>query len=158
MQFRLIAVIGATAAMAACGGGADTSKAPATQQPAAAAAPAAQPAPITGKTLVVQMVGDPSGYRFEPSTITIKTGDGIRFEGVAGGPHNVTFDGASLSPAAKAALVANMPNQDMGELSSKLIADKETYTVSFGNVQAGTYVVTCTPHTANNMKLTITVQ
>ena len=34
----------------------------------------------------------------------------------------------------------------------------ESYTVSFAGLKAGTYDFNCTPHLANNMKGTITVQ
>jgi len=156
MQFRPFVVLAAGLALGACGGEKKPETPPA--NPAPAAAPAGNPAPITGKTTVVNMVGDATGSRFEPATVTLKAGDGIRFDAISGGPHNVSFDVASLSPEAKTALVANMPSQDMGELSSKLIADKESLTISFANVPPGTYTVNCTPHMALQMKMTVTVQ
>ena len=156
MQFRPFVVLAAGLALGACGGEKKPETPPA--NPAPAAAPAGNPAPITGKTTVVNMVGDATGSRFEPATVTLKAGDGIRFDAISGGPHNVSFDVASLSPEAKTALVANMPSQDMGELSNKLIADKESLTISFANVPPGTYTVNCTPHMALQMKMTVTVQ
>lgn len=157
MQLRTFAAVAAGLALVACGG---EKKPEANPQPAAAApTPAASnAAPITGKTVVVQMVGDATGYRFEPATVTIKVGDGIRFDAVSGVPHNVSFDVAALTPEAKAALVANMPAQDLGELMGKLMLEKESLTISFGNVPPGTYVVNCTPHLANQMTMTVTVQ
>ena len=156
MQLRPFVVLAAGLALGACGGEKKTETPPA--NPAPAAAPAGNGAPITGATKIVQMVGDATGSRFDPATITIKVGDGIRFDAISGGPHNVSFDAAALSPEAKAALVANMPSQDMGELSSKLIADKESYTISFANVPPGTYAINCTPHMALQMKMTVIVQ
>ena len=156
MQLRQFVVLAAGFALAACGGEKKPETPPA--NPAPAAAPTGTAAPITGATKVVQMVGDATGSRFEPASITIKAGDGIRFEAMTGGPHNVAFDVTALSPEAKAALVANMPSQDMGELSSKLIADKESLTISFANVPPGTYAVNCTPHMALQMKMTVIVQ
>jgi plastocyanin len=158
MQFRTFALITAGLTLAACGGEKKPEAAAPAKAPAAAAAPAGNPAPITGQTKVVQMVGDASGAnKFEPATITIKQGDGIRFDAISGGPHNVSIDGATLAADAKAALINNMPSQDMGELSSKLINNGENYIVSFANVPPGTYTISCTPHMANNMKMTVTV-
>src|SRR5207249_11840740 len=53
-------------------------------------------APITGATKTVNMVGDAKGYRFEPANVTVKQGDGIKFVGVSGGPHDVAFDPATI--------------------------------------------------------------
>jgi plastocyanin len=127
---------------------------PAAAAPAAGAVPAA---PITGATHEVKMIGDAQGYRFDPAAITIKRGDGIKYINVTGGPHNVTFDPATLPADAKAQLTANMP-ESISELSSKmLVTPNESYTVSFGKVPPGTYIVHCTPHLAMNMKQTVTV-
>jgi len=157
MRSRTFAFVAAAVVVTACGGTKDEPEdTPAQQAPT----PTAAAAPITGKTTIVQMIGDAatSGYRYEPAAVTIKSGDGIKFESISGGPHNVSIDATTLSDAAKAPLIANMPSQDLGELSSKLIQDKEDYTISFANVPAGTYAITCTPHLASNMKMTVTVQ
>ena len=157
MRFSKFVVVASALAFVACGGGEKKPEAAPAQTPAPA--PAATAAPITGKTHVVQMVGDANGARFDPKTITIKAGDGIRFDVVSLPPHNVAFDPAKLSPEAKAALVANMPEQALGELSGKLLnAPGESYTVSFANVPPGTYEAFCTPHLAMNMRITIIVQ
>jgi plastocyanin len=166
MKFFGKAVLaGAALVLSACGGdkaapAADSAAAPAE---APAAAPAAAPAtgamaPITGTTHEVKMIGDGTGYKFEPADITVKAGDGIKFVFVSGGPHNVAFDATSMSPEAKAALTANMPEQ-AGELSGKMLLNAgESYTVSFGNVPAGSYDFHCTPHLAMGMKGKVTVQ
>lgn len=164
MRFLGLAVATSAALMlGACGGG-DKPKADSTAMaPAAAAttpAPAAAgaPAPITGQTVEVKMIGDEKGYRYEPADITIKQGDGIKFIMTSGGPHNVSFDPATLPEAAKAALTANL-TEPMGDLSGKLLTQpNESYILSFGNVPAGKYEFHCTPHIAMNMKGTVTVQ
>ena len=51
--------------------------------------------PSPGLLCEVKMVGDAKGYRFEPANITVKSGDGIKFTVVSGGPHNVAFDPAT---------------------------------------------------------------
>jgi plastocyanin len=164
MRLLGFAVVAGAVLMGACGGGekaaTDSAAAPAAE---AAAAPAAAPAagamaPITGTTHEVKMIGDGAGYRFEPADLTIKAGDGVKFVLVSGGPHNVAFDAATLSPEAKAQLTANMPEQ-AGELSGKMMLNAdESYTISFAGVAAGEYNYFCTPHLAMNMKGKITVQ
>src|SRR5438093_6004465 len=84
----------------ACGGGAknaDTTStaAPPAGAPAAgssAAAPAAGAAaagtataqPATGKTWEVKMLGDASGYKYDPANLTIKEGDAVKFTVTSG--------------------------------------------------------------------------
>ena len=177
MRFHGLALFASAAVLAACGGGdknttADSAGSTAAAAPAAApaagattaAAPATTPtagapAPVTGKTVEVKMIGDDKGYRFEPNDITIKAGDGIKFVRVSGGPHNVAFDPATIPAAAKTALTANMGPNQIGELSGPLLsAPNQDYTISFANVPAGKYDFHCTPHLAMGMKGTITVQ
>src|SRR5262245_54672142 len=99
MRFSSFALAAGAFVLFACGGGekkaADSTVAADTA--AAVTPPATTPgtgtgAPITGTTHEVHMVGDDKGYRFEPATLTIKAGDGIKFINISGGPHNVTFD------------------------------------------------------------------
>jgi plastocyanin len=180
MRFYGIALLASAAVLGACGGekaATDTAAAkaaastpaattpaattPAAATPATPATPAAgavAPAPATGATKEVKMIGDASGYRFEPANFTIKQGDAVKFVMSSGGPHNVTFQGVA-DPAAKAQLDANMPGAKMGELMSPMLMQpNEAYTVSFAKVPAGKYDYICTPHAAMNMKGSITVQ
>jgi plastocyanin len=143
----------------------DTSAAAAAPAAAPSAAPAAAPAgsatmaPVTGTTHEVKMIGDAKGYRFEPATLTIKAGDGVKFTTVSGGPHNVAFDPATVPADSKAQLDANMGTDKMGELSSALKTNPgESVTVSFANIKPGKYPFHCTPHLALGMKGEITVQ
>jgi plastocyanin len=188
MRFNGLVLAASAIALAACAGGgdknansasADTSMgaaapaaapaAPAAEPaaapaPGAAAATAGTPAPITGKTHEVKMIGDAKGYRFEPANITLKVGDGVKFINVTGGPHNVAFN--TVPPDSKAQLDANMPAQTgsgpgakLGELSGPLlIQPNDSYTVSFAGVKPGKYDFNCTPHLALGMKGEITVQ
>jgi plastocyanin len=173
MRFYGLTLALGAAVLGACAGGdqsnADTvavatdtaAVAAATPAPAPAGTPAATgaAAAITGTTHEVKMVGDAKGYRFEPANITVKSGDGIKFTVVSGGPHNVAFDPATVPADMKAQLDANMGAEKMGELSSAMKMNPgESITVSFANVKAGTYPYHCTPHLAMNMKGVITVQ
>jgi plastocyanin len=104
------------------------------------------------------MIGDATGYKFDPANVTIKQGDAVKWVMVSGGPHNVAFQNVT-DPAVKAQLDANMPGQKLGELSGPMIMQpNETYIVSFAKVPAGKYDYICTPHAALNMKGSITVQ
>jgi plastocyanin len=182
MRFYGIALLAGATLLGACGGekqsatdsaAANAANAPATNAttattpaPAPAATPAAgapaggavAPAPVTGTTHEVKMYGDAKGYRFEPATLTIKSGDGVKYVLVDGGPHNVNFLNVT-DPAAKAQLDANMPGQKMGELNGPMLMQpNEVYTVSFGKVPPGKYDYQCVPHSALGMKGSITVQ
>jgi plastocyanin len=178
MRFYGIALLAGAAMLGACGG----EKQPATDSAAAnaaatstttattttttatpaptpgAAAGAVAPAPATGKTVEVKMIGDATGYRFEPANVTIKSGDAIKWVMVSGGPHNVTFQNIT-DPTVAAQLDANMPGQKMGPLSGPMVMQpNEAYTVSFAKIPPGKYDYICTPHAALNMKGTVTVQ
>lgn len=172
-----VALITGAFVLGACGGGsknaASTSDTTAASAPAAsesAAAPAAAPAaggaaatssaaaPITGKTWDVKMVGDAKGYRFEPASLTIKEGDGIKFTMVSGGPHDVAFDSTTIPAGATAQLTANMPNQMAPLQSNFLMNAGDSETISFAKVPKGTYPFHCVPHLALGMKGSVTVQ
>lgn len=165
MRFSSFALAASAFVLFACGGGekkgADSTVAMDTA--AVVTPPPATPAtgtaaPITGTTHEVRMVGDDKGYRFEPASITIKAGDGIKFINVSGGPHNVTFDPAKTPDDVEAVLAANMPSQ-MAPLSGPLLMNpNEAYTISFAGVKPGAYEFNCTPHLAMGMIGHVTVQ
>lgn len=152
---RTIGLVGSMAlVLVACGGG----EKPAAQPAADAAAPAAAPAG-TGASHTVMMDFDGTTYKFVPDALTIKAGDKVIFTNKAGGPHNIQFYADSIPAAAKAALDAAMPGEKLGELNGPLlVAEGETYEVSFAGLPAGVYKLTCTPHQAMNMHMVITVQ
>lgn len=174
--FGIAAVVATTLTLGACGGSKDnaadtaavatpttdsastTPAASATATPAATTGAAVAPAPITGTTHDIKMVSDAKGYHFDPTSITIKQGDGLKFINVSGGPHNVAFDPATLPADVKAQLAANMPNA-ASELSSPMLVNpNDSYTISFANVKPGTYQIHCTPHLALGMTMQVTVQ
>lgn len=164
MRFIGSALVTSAIVLGACGGGEKAPVPDSTEAPVAAAAAAAPTAtgtaaPITGTTHEVKMVGDATGYRYEPANITVKAGDGIKFVFVSMGPHNVAFDPAVIPADVKGQLDANFGADKMAELSSKLLMiPGESVTISFGNIKPGAYPYFCTPHLAMNMKGVITVQ
>ena len=160
MRVLGVALLSGVVLLGACGGGESQKAADsATPTPAATPAPtgAMTMAPITGTTHEVKMVGDATGYRFEPATITAKPGDGIKFIMISNGPHNVAFDPAAIPADQKDQLFANMPNSMDGS-SPILSAPNEEFILSLGNIKPGKYPFFCTPHLAMNMKGEITIQ
>ena len=159
MRVLAVALLSGVVLLGACGGGESpatdttTTAAPVTPAPTGALTMA----PITGTTHVVNMVGDATGYRFEPANITVKAGDGIKFVNVSGGPHNVAFDAATIPADQKDQLFANMPGSMDGS-SPMFVTPNEEWTLSLGNIKPGKYPFNCTPHLAMNMKGEITVQ
>ena len=173
MRFKGTLISLGALALGACAGGeknpADTTSvkvdttaaAPTTAAPTTTAATGTM-APITGTTHEVKMVGDTKGFRFEPASITIKAGDGIKFINSGGGPHNVSFDPTTVPADVKSQLSANFgaDKDAQNDLSSKLtsVTGGDAITVSFANIKAGTYSYFCLPHKMMGMTGKITVQ
>lgn len=162
MRFNGVVLMAAAVVMSACGGGgdraADTSATGSTAgaTPSTGAPAPGTASPVTGTWHEVRMLGDEKGYRFEPVDLTIKAGDGVRWTFVSGGPHNVAFQ--NVAADAKGQLSANMPNQ-LSDLSSPMMLNAgEKYEMSFAGVKPGKYDYVCTPHLANNMRGSVTVQ
>ena len=161
-----MALVSSALVLGACGGAEQKPATPATETATPAATTPAAPvasgtaAPITGKTVEIKMVGDATGYRFEPANVTISAGDALKFVVVGGGPHNIAFDPAQFQdPSVKAQLDANFGTDKMAELSSGLKMNPgDAITVSFGGIKPGTYQFNCTPHLAMNMKGSVTVK
>jgi plastocyanin len=109
-------------------------------------------------TVTVQMIGSSAGYKFDPSNLTIKTGDVVKFVVQSGGPHNVSFDPQGVPAGAAAVLQKNMTGQ-MGPLTGPMVVNPgDSYSVSFAGAPAGTYHFFCLPHQSLNMTGIITVQ
>lgn len=155
-------VAGLTLVLAACGGeqksgGEQQSTASPEQQPAADA-PAANAPAGTGKTHDVKMVLDGSKYKYDPETLTIQSGDVVRYHNASGGPHNVSFWADSIPSGAADALKKNMPNQ-MAPLEGPLLTEPNAvYEVSFAGAPKGEYKYYCLPHLALGMKAKLTIQ
>ena len=161
MRVLGVALLSGVVLLGACGGG----ETPPAADTATTAAPSATPAPtgavaaapVTGTIHEVKMVGDATGYRYEPATINAKPGDGIKFIMISMGPHNVAFDPAAIPAGQKDQLFANMPNSMDGS-SPMFMTENEEWVLSLGNLAPGKYPFFCTPHLAMNMKGEINIQ
>jgi plastocyanin len=143
-----------------CGGsqrGQSASQAEGENAPVAApaATPAVPRAPATTYEVRMEMVK--GKYFFNPSSLTIKPGDGVRWINVNGGPHNVQFKKDRIPPGAQQILDASMADR-IQDLTGPFLKDSlATYVVSFANAPAGTYAYACQPHEILGMTATITV-
>jgi plastocyanin len=150
-------VAGLALALAACGGEkkADNQQTTTTpEQPA----PAANAPAGTGKTHDVSMELVGSNYKFSPLSLTINSGDVVRYHNKSGGPHNVSFWPDSIPAGAADVLKKNMPNQ-MAPLEGPLLTDPEAvYEVSFAGAPKGLYKFYCLPHLALGMHGDLKVQ
>lgn len=143
-------VAGLALALAACGGKGE--------KPADQAAPADQPAAATGATHEVNMDFDGKAAAFNPATLTIKSGDVVKFVVKTGPPHNVAFHADSIPAGAADVLNKNM-TETMGPLTGPMkVGIGESYDVSFAGAPAGDYRYFCTPHIPFGMHGSITVQ
>lgn len=105
---------------------------------------ASYPKPPTVHT--VRMIMQGSVSKFEPATLTIHPGDQVRFINVSGGPHNVSFDPATLPAGMQHVLETAMADQ-IQPLWGKLVSGpNEAYTISFAGAKPGRYPFFCVPH------------
>jgi plastocyanin len=152
-------VAGLAIVLAACGGekkAEDQSTTTATPEQPAAAPAAAPAAGGANHDVSMELVG--STYKFDPSDLTIKSGDVVTFHNKSGGPHNVSFWADSIPAGAADKLKAAMPDQ-MAPLEGPLLTEPDAaYKVSFADAPTGDYKFYCLPHLALGMKGKITVQ
>ncbi|HTK48435.1 MAG TPA: plastocyanin/azurin family copper-binding protein [Gemmatimonadaceae bacterium] len=140
-ELSLLTTLGAALALAACGGGDRRAAADSTASAAAssdASAPAASSgAPATpaagGKVIVVQMITDGVGNRFEPNKLEAKKGDVIRFT-LKAGVHNVDF-----LPDSNPGKSGLPPKSDLLQLPGQTVDVRVTF-------DEGHYYFQCDPH------------
>lgn len=115
-----------------------------------------QEAETDGRTVIVEMVD----FAFEPSEVTVRPGDVVRFVQASSSPHNVEFTetpaGAELGDEYVVPVdeigtrAATFPPPRMGPY---LTAEGETYEfVVTDAFAAGEYRYLCTPHEPMGMK------
>lgn len=106
----------------------------------------------------IRMIGDASGYRFEPARLSIARGDSVVFRVVSGQPHTVAFDTTAITAGVAHALDARMSNR-IGRLSGPLLLMAgDRYTISFDDLPSGRYPFFCLPHLGLRMTGEIVVQ
>lgn len=106
----------------------------------------------------IRMIGDASGYRFEPANVSIAQGDTVVFLVVSGQPHTVAFDTTAIAPNIAHTLGMRMRDK-IGTLSGPfLLAARDRYVIDFAGIPAGRYPFVCLPHAALKMAGEIVVR
>jgi plastocyanin len=96
-------------------------------------------------------------YQFNPSALTIKSGDVVRWINVSGGPHNVAFKRDRV-PLKAADLLNNVMRARLGDLMGPYLLDTlAVYEIAFTGAPPGAYAYTCTPHELLGMNGLLTV-
>ncbi|NJO43482.1 MAG: plastocyanin [Cyanobacteria bacterium CRU_2_1] len=96
--------------------------------------------PAAAETFTVKMGADNGMLAFEPSTLTVKVGDTVKFVNNKLPPHNVVFEGAA----------ANKSHQQL------MFSPGESFETSFDT--SGTYSYYCAPHRGAGMAGKVIVQ
>ncbi len=148
--------------LTACGGEKKAEAPAATPAPAAPAAEAPAAAATTpaatGATIDVNMVLEGTAYKYVPEAFTVKAGDVVRFHNKSGGPHNVAFVAGKIPAGTEATIDAALGANRMGPLTGALLVEQDAvFTLNTTGFPAGTYGLTCTPHSALGMHGEMTV-
>ena len=139
----------------ACGRDGDAGE----RTPRAAGANVSGARAVRGDTVTVRMMMDNEGYRFDPSYLTVREGDGVRFIMVSGMPHNVAFEETLIPAASRAQLVANLAATGGRQLASPVITALDAgFVLSTAGLPTGEYFFYCGPHRAMNMHGVLTIR
>jgi plastocyanin len=115
----------------------------------------------TGVVHEVHMVGSVEvGFRFEPSDLTIKIGDTVRWVNRSGFPHNVAFYADRIPRGAVVVIEAVMPaDGKLGPMNGRLVRDAgDAFEMDFVGAPPGTYHFYSVPQEAMGMLGTLTVE
>ena len=95
--------------------------------------------PASAETYTVKMGADNGMLVFEPSTLTIKSGDTVKWVNNKAFPHNIVFDASAPESVQKHShkQLAAAPGQEFVE--------------TFDGVESGTYSYYCVPHRGAGM-------
>lgn len=119
------------------------------------------PEPFSGTVHEVKMRGTVAptpAFFFEPSELTIKQGDKVKFTLVDGAPHNVSFD-SPMPGMTKIPDGAKMILENRGQLVGVMLqAPGQATEIVFGkDLPVGEYSFVCDPHAPLGMKGKITL-
>lgn len=113
---------------------------------------AVQAAPAAAETYTVKMGTDKGLLQFEPSTVTIKPGDTVKWVMNKVPPHNAVFDDAKF-PGADKAVAKKMSHEKL------MFSPGENYETTFpADAEPGTYPYYCQPHRGAGMAGSIIVE
>lgn len=104
------------------------------------------------ETYTVKLGSDKGMLAFEPSKLTVKPGDTIKWMNNKVPPHNVVFDGAK-NPAKSADFAKSLSHKQL------LMSPGQTYETTFpADTPAGEYTFYCEPHRGAGMIGKVTVE
>jgi plastocyanin len=89
------------------------------------------------------MVGDATGFRFDPQRLEIAIGDTLVFEVASGQPHDVAFDTAAIAPVTARQLSSRLHDQIAPLAGPLLVKPGERYVVVFDGIPPGRYAFYC---------------
>ncbi len=115
----------------------------------------------TGVVHEIQMVGSVEiGFRFEPSALTIKAGDTVRWVNGSGFPHNVAFYADRIPDGASVIVDAVMPAEGkLGPMNGRIVSEAgDSFEMDFVSAPTGTYHYFSVPQEAMGMLATLTVE
>ncbi len=105
------------------------------------------------------MLLDNEGFRFDPSYLTVREGDGVRFVMISGVPHNVAFDDRFIPASSRPQLVANLSLLSGRDLAAPVITVVDSaFTISTAGLPRGDYLFYCGPHRSLNMHGVLSVR
>ncbi len=114
---------------------------------------------VRGTVYTVRMVFDEEGFRFDPSYLTVREGDGVQFRMISGVPHNVTFDDRFIPEGSRAQLSANLRAVGARELAAPVVTTYDSsYVISTAGLPRGDYLFYCAPHRSLNMHGVLTIR
>ncbi len=105
----------------------------------------------TTHVIRLEVDADRDIHRFVPARVTARAGDVLLFRVSSGAPHAVAFEPASLTPSARAALGAALPDRSAELQGPVLVRNGAEYRVVVPRLPAGTYRFHSTPHRAYDM-------
>lgn len=106
----------------------------------------------------IRMIGDATGFRFEPARFTIGRTDSVMFRVVSGQPHALAFDTTAIAMNVARELDARLTDRIEKLSDPLLLFAGDRYLIRFDGMPAGRYPFLCLPHLGRQMTGEIVVQ